>query len=139
MSPDHPTDPDLLAYVSGLLTGSPGDEIESHLAECTDCANRISTLPVHEDSFVAAVKDGGRSAHIEPRNADERREGEAPAEPEASAKTAPKPKRLPLSIIQGSSPSTKSANTTASTTSPWDSWKGTALQRRSLRVRYRLG
>ena len=56
MSRDHPTDPDLLAYVSGHLTGSPSDEIETHLADCTDCANRIAAIPVHKDSFVVAVK-----------------------------------------------------------------------------------
>jgi len=57
MSQEHPTDPDLLAYVSGQLTGAACDEIESHMGQCTDCAHRIAALPVHEDSFVAAVKD----------------------------------------------------------------------------------
>ena len=67
MSSDHPTDPDLVAYMSGQLTGSAGDEIESHLEQCSDCADRIAELPVQQDSFVQAVREArtvdGQAAH----------------------------------------------------------------------------
>ena len=60
MSRDHPTDPDLLAYVAGRMTGSPFDEIESHLEECTHCANKIATLPVLEDYGLCGSPAYGR-------------------------------------------------------------------------------
>jgi len=57
MRRDHPTDPDLLAYVTGHLRGPSCDDVESHLEHCTNCANRIAALSVDEDSFVVLVKE----------------------------------------------------------------------------------